>query len=234
MKYVGIITAVEEELEAVQNIMEGEIEMEYQSGLHVTLGQINGVNCILARSGAGKVNAARTAQILIDKYDIEYVINVGVAGSLNQKLEIGDVVIAETAVQHDFDITAFDHSKGYIPEVGNEVECDISLVEKFTQAIDNLEERNYKVVKGIVATGDIFCTEVAMKEKIASKFKADCVEMEGAAIGQVCKLSEVPFIIIRSISDSPNGSNELDYNEYVNLASKRCANMLKEYFLLFK
>ena len=231
MKYVGIITAMNEELEAVKKIMEDEKEYKTINGLEVVIGKIQGKNCVVTICGAGKVNAARTTQILIDKFDIEYIINVGVAGSLSFDLKIGDVVIGKKIVQHDFDITAFGHSKGYVPGVGNEVRSDRELVEKFQTAIDNLEKRMYNVKMGIIATGDIFVTEVAMKDKIASKFRADCVEMEAGAIAQICKLGNVPFIVIRSISDSPNGDNAKDYDNYIKLASKRSANMLKEFFV---
>ena len=231
MKYVGIITAMNEELEAVKKIMEDEKEYKTINGLEVVIGKIQGKNCVVTICGAGKVNAARTTQILIDKFDIEYIINVGVAGSLSFDLKIGDVVIGKKIVQHDFDITAFGHSKGYVPGVGNEVRSDRELVEKFQTAIDNLEKRMYNVKIGIIATGDIFVTEVAMKDKIASKFRADCVEMEAGAIAQICKLGNVPFIVIRSISDSPNGDNAKDYDNYIKLASKRSANMLKEFFV---
>jgi adenosylhomocysteine nucleosidase len=91
---------------------------------------------------------------------------------------------------------------------------------------------SYKVVNGIIATGDIFCTDINMKNKIYSKFNAECVEMEGAAIAQVCYLDKVPFIVIRSISDSPNGKNAMVFDEFVQLASRRCAQILQEFFNL--
>ena len=231
MKYVGIITAMDEELEAVKKIMDEESEIQSINGVDIVVGKIQNVYCLLTKSGAGKVNAARTTQILIDKYDISYIINVGVAGAINYKLQIGDIVIGKKVVQHDFDITAFGHSKGYIPGVGNEILCDSGLVSKFEKITENVEEKVYNVISGTIATGDIFVTEVAMKDKIASKFKADCVEMEGAAIAQICELDGIPFIIIRSISDSPNGKNATDYNQYIKLASKRRANLLKEFFI---
>ena len=231
MKYVGIITAMDEELEAVKKIMDEESEIQSINGVDIVVGKIQNVYCLLTKSGAGKVNAARTTQILIDKYDISYIINVGVEGAINYKLQIGDIVIGKKVVQHDFDITAFGHSKGYIPGVGNEMLCDSGLVSKFEKITENVEEKVYNVISGTIATGDIFVTEVAMKDKIASKFKADCVEMEGAAIAQICELDGIPFIIIRSISDSPNGKNATDYNQYIKLASKRSANLLKEFFL---
>ena len=231
MKYVGIITAMDEELEAVKKIMDEESEIQSINGVDIVVGKIQNVYCLLTKSGAGKVNAARTTQILIDKYDISYIINVGVAGAITYKLQIGDIVIGKKVVQHDFDITAFGHSKGYIPGVGNEMLCDSGLVSKFEKITENVEEKVYNVISGTIATGDIFVTEVAMKDKIASKFKADCVEMEGAAIAQICELDGIPFIIIRSISDSPNGKNATDYNQYIKLASKRSANLLKEFFI---
>lgn len=230
MKYVGIITAMEEEFETVRRMME-EMERKTILGVEIVIGKIQEIDCILTISGAGKVNAARTTQILIDKFEIEYIINIGVAGAIGYNIKIGDVVIGEKIVQHDFDITAFGHSKGYVPGVGNEIRSDSELVKKFESAIDDLETRTYNIITGIIATGDIFVTEIAMKDKIASKFRADCVEMEAAAIAQTCKLSNVPFIVIRSISDAPNEKNEKDYNNNIKLASKRSANILKDFFV---
>lgn len=229
MNYVGLIVAVAEEFEALGNIMK-DTDTKDINGLTFVIGKIEGRECVLTKCGVGKVNAARTTQILIDKFPIEYVINVGVAGALNYQLDIGDVVIGEELVQHDFDITAFGHSKGYIPGVGTKMYCDTKLIERFENAIKNLNEKSYKIRVGTIASGDIFCTEVAMKDKIYAKFGADCVEMEGAAVAQVCCLSSMPFIVIRSISDSPNGKNEITYEQYVKMASKRGANVIKEFF----
>lgn len=229
MKNIGIIVAVAEELEAVGNLMENTKSINI-SGLDFEEGTIEGKKCILTRCGIGKVNAARTTQILIDKFEIDYVINVGVAGALNYNLNIGDVIIADELVQHDFDITAFGHSKGYIPGIGNKMYCDNGLIEKFEKAVKNLDEKTYKIQVGTVASGDIFCTDISMKDKIYAKFNAQCVEMEGASIAQVCTLSNMPFLVIRSISDSPNGNNQIAYEQYVKMASKRGANILKEFF----
>ena len=231
MKYVGIITAMTEELDAVKKIMNEEKDYKTINGIEVVIGKIQSTPCVVTICGAGKVNAARITQLLIDKFDIDYIINVGVAGSLSYRLKIGDIVIGKKVVQHDFDITAFGHSKGYIPGVGNEVRSDRELVEKFQTAIDNIEKRIYNIELGTIATGDIFVTDVAMKDKIASKFRAICVEMEAGAIAQICKLGNVPFIIIRSISDTPNGDNAKDYDQYIKLAAKRSANILREFFI---
>lgn len=228
MDKVGIIVAMEEEQEEILKIMSNTEEKDVYE-LIFKIGQIGKTKVIVAKCGVGKVNAARVTQILIDKFNVKYIINVGAAGALNPFLNIGDIVIGEKLIQHDFDITAFDHDKGYITGVGDYIYSDTSLVEKFKNTAKLLVNNDYKIVNGIIATGDIFCTDISMKNKIFSKFKADCVEMEGAAIAQVCYLDKIPFIVIRSISDSPNGKNEIDFNEFVQLASKRCAKIINEF-----
>ena len=228
MSKIGIIVAMEEELESILDIMDN-IEEKEIYGLTFKTGQIEKNKIIVVKCGVGKVNAARVTQILIDTFNVKCVINVGAAGALNPFLNIGDIVIGEKLIQHDFDITAFDHDKGYITGVGDYIYSDSELIEKFENAANNLKEKDYKIKKGIIATGDIFCTDIEIKNKIFSKFDADCVEMEGAAIAQVCYLDKIPFIVIRSISDSPNGNNEIDFDKFVELASKRCANILREF-----
>lgn len=229
MNRVGIIVAMQEELEEILNIMKNVEEKEIL-GLNFKIGQIEKNKVVVVKCGVGKVNAARVAQILIDKLDVKYMINVGAAGALNPFLNIGDIVIGKKLVQHDFDITAFDHDKGYITGVGEYIYSDEKLVQKFEKIINSLSDNTYKTVTGVIATGDIFCTDIEMKNKIYTRFDADCVEMEGAAIAQVCYLDKIPFIVIRSISDSPNGKNEVDFDKFVELASRRCANLLKEFF----
>lgn len=228
MKYIGIIVAMDEERQEILELMT-DITVKQISNLRFIIGKLEGKNCILVKSGVGKVNAARTTQILIDNFKLECVINVGVAGAVNILLNIGDIVFAKHVVQHDFDITAFGHSKGYITGIGDKVICDRELVNKFENMLKNMEERIYKIKLGIVASGDIFCTEIEMKNKINSKFKADVVDMECAAIGQVCYLANIPFASIRAVSDIPNGNNEKTFEENLKLASKRCANLLKEF-----
>lgn len=229
MSKFGIIVAMQEELEEILKIMQ-EIEEKEIYEIKFISGKIENTKVVVAKSGVGKVNAARTTQILIDIFKIENVINVGAAGALNPSLNIGDIIIAEKLIQHDFDITAFDHNKGYITGVGDYIDCNEELMKKFKDICNKIKSEEYKISTGIIASGDIFCTDVNMKNKIYSKFNADCVEMEGAAIAQVCYLDKIPFIVIRSISDSPNGNNAIVFDEFVKLASKRCAIMLKEFF----
>lgn len=228
MDRVGIIVAMQEELEEILNIMETREEKEIYEILYVE-GIIEGKEVIVVKSGVGKVNAARTAQILIDKLNVKSIINVGSAGALNPDLNIGDIVIAEKLIQHDFDITAFNHKKGYITGVGDYIYCDKNLIKKIQEARENINSNEYNIKIGIIASGDIFCTDTTMKENIHNKFGADCVEMEGAAIAQVCYLDKIPFIVIRSISDTPNGNNAIVFDEFVKFASKKCAVILKEF-----
>ena len=227
MKNIGIVVAMDEEREEIINLMK-DVEVVQVYNLRFIKGTIEGKQCILIKCGVGKVNAARATQVMLDHFEIDYIINVGIAGSLNSLLDIGDVVIAKKVIQHDFDITAFGHSKGYISGVGSFIESDSELIEEISELLENMPERSYKIKMGIVATGDIFCTESWMKDKIRAKFNADVVDMECAAIGQVCYLNEKPFIAIRSVSDSPNGDNVKVYDNNIKFASKRCANVLKE------
>lgn len=228
MKKIGIVTAMDEECEAIEKVMNN-IERKEILNLKFLTGEIEGKKCVLVKSGVGKVNAARTTQIMVDYFKVDTILNVGSAGAINENLEIGDVIIAKHVVQHDFDITAFGHSKGYITGVGNNVQCDRKLLSIFENNIINNPEKSYNIKIGIVATGDIFCTKVEMKDKIRAKFDADVVDMECGAIGQVAYLNQIPFISIRSVSDVPNGKNATTFDENLKLASRRCAIILKEF-----
>ena len=229
MNKYGIIAAMQEEMKEIEYIMTDK-ENQKIFDLNIITGKINDTEVVLVEAGIGKVNAARTTQILIDNFQINGIINVGSAGSANDELDIGDIVIGNKLIQHDFDITAFGHPKGFISNVGQYVESDNTLVQKMKQTISKMQDNEFKIKIGTIASGDIFCTELKMKEKIRNKFNADAIEMEGAAIAQVCKLDNVPFIIIRSISDKPNGNNNITFDRFLKIASKRCALIIKEFF----
>lgn len=222
-KSIGIIVATSEEMKELKNIMV-ESEKIRIFNLDFYKGKINDKDYVLVKCGVGKVNAARTTQILIDNFDIESIINVGVAGGLNNNINIGDIVIGQKLVQHDFDITAFGYEKGYISETGKFFESDRSLIERCKK----VKIENVKIMLGIIASGDIFCTDIKIKEKIRTKFNSDCVEMEGASIAQTAYLCNIPFLVIRAISDIPNGKNQIDYEEFVEKAAKNCAEFIKQ------
>ena len=231
MKIYGIIAAMQEEMQEIKKIMT-EIEEKKVYELTFFKGKINNKNVVLVESGVGKVNAARTTQILIDNFKVEAIINVGSAGCANNELEIGDIVIGKKLVQHDFDITAFGHPKGFISNVGENIESDSELIRKMEQTLSKLQDKEFKIKVGTIASGDIFCTEKTMKDKIRTKFNADAIEMEGSAIAQVCKLDNIPFIVIRSISDNPNGKNNITFEKFLETASKRCAQIIEKFFTI--
>jgi adenosylhomocysteine nucleosidase len=224
VKKIGIIFAMKEELDALKKYLI--IEKEYFIyNLKFYEGTIYNNECILVECGVGKVNAARTTQILIDNLKVDYIFNIGVAGGVDNKLKVGDIVIGEQLVQHDFDITAFNHQKGYIPEIGGiYINSDEYLVSLAKKALTNI--KNINVYSGVIASGDIFCTETNMSHKINKKFNALCVEMEGASVAQVCYLCSIPFLILRSISDTPNNDNVITYEEFLLESSKKIANAM--------
>ena len=225
MQKIGIIAAEVQEMEAVKEKMQNIKETKLYNSIFYE-GTISNKNCVLARAGEGKVNAARTTQILIDKFEVEAVINVGSAGGLNPELDYEDIVVSTACVQHDFDITAFGREKGYIPNIEDKyMHADKTLLEKATKAI---EETKNKVIKGIIATGDVFVAEKEKRKELYEQFNAECVEMEGAAVAQVCHLDNIPFIIIRSISDKANGNEKIDFEKYLEVVSKRCAEYLEK------
>ncbi len=221
---IGIITATEEEITAIKKyITSSKVNKIFD--LDFINGMIGKNEVVLCESGVGKVNASRTTQLLIDNYDVDCIINIGCAGALKEQLNIGDIVIGKYLVQHDFDITKFNHDKGYIPNVGIKIESDKNLLGMFLNNIDS------NVFVGTIATGDIFCTDKNMSLKIRNKFNADCVEMEGAAIAQVCYLCNIPFIIIRSISDVVNGTNTIDYDKFAISSANKVAKLLNDIIL---
>lgn len=224
MKYIGIIAAMNEEIATIKDLMH-DVVINRIFELEFIIGKIHSKDVVLVKCGAGKVHAARVTQILIDNYDIDYIINVGTAGGLNDDIEIGDIVIAEKLVQHDYDITAGGHEKGYVSHFGKYVECDENLIKKSKDIIDLLDG-DFKAMVGLIATGDIFVQDIKIKNIIKEEFDADCTEMEGAAIAQVCSLDNVPFIVIRAISDKPNGNNGIDFEKYLEMACGRYAKFI--------
>jgi len=228
MEYIGIIAALDEEIEAIKKTMK-EVSIKEIYELQFIQGRINEKDVVLVRCGVGKVNAARTTQILLNNFNIEYVVNVGTAGSLNESIEIGDIVIGEMLVQHDFDLRAAGREKGYITDIGKYFYSDKNLIEKAKKTIGSMNE-HFNCFIGTIATGDIFVQDIQVKERIMDEFNADCAEMEGAAIAQVCTLDQIPFIVIRSISDKPNGNNAIDFEKYLNIACERYAKFI-DFFL---
>ena len=227
MKKFGIIFAMKEELDEFLKLVDLKKEEKIYD-LTFYKCKLNKKDLVLVECGIGKVNAARCAQVLIDKMNVDVIFNIGVAGSVSNDVSICDIVIGEKLVQHDFDLTSFGYEKGVIPNTGKFIDCDEKLV-----SISSKIKTDTNVHKGVIASGDIFCSESWMCEKIAKKFNALCVEMEGASIAQVCHLCNIPFLVIRCISDSPNKdeNNKITYDEFVIKSSEEVAKYLKQLLL---
>ena len=202
MKRIGIIAAMNEEMQEIKNIMT-DIEPKHVFNLTFFKGKINSTDCILVESGVGKVNAARTTQIMMDYFKIEYIINIGTAGAASNMLNVTDVVIADKLCQYDFDVSPIGYKKGEIMDLGLYFYSEKTLLQKCQSIMQSLDKNNsYKVHVGTIASADKFCTDPVIAKSVNEEFNALCVEMEGASIAQVCTLNNTPFIVIRSISDS--------------------------------
>ena len=225
---IGIIVATDEELIETKNIMDS-FEEKNVFELTFIKGKISNKKVIAVKCGIGKVNAARTTQILIDKFDVDKIINIGAAGGVNPELKIQDIVIGERLVQYDFDVSSSgDYEKGEIQGVGKYIKSDYELINVCRRVLEKRIEKDVNVIIGTIATADIFCSDPEDARKAREEFEADCVEMEGAAVAQVCYLDKVPFLVIRGISDTPDGENEMEYYTYCHIAAKRAADLLQD------
>lgn len=222
MKTISIIFAMQEELIELKKYLHINNEKKIYDLIFYEA-TLNNQNIILTESGIGKTNAARTTQILIDYYKPKAIFNIGVAGGIAKNLKVGDIIISTSLVQHDFDITAFNHPKGYIPNIGNNIPIDNKLLNT-TKTI--LDTNNISYKEGLIASGDIFCTKESMATKINTQFNALCVEMEGASIAQTAYLSKTPCLLIRSISDCPDNNNKVTYEEFLETSSNKVAQIM--------
>lgn len=223
---IGIIAAESKEMNEIKKLMKN-IEEKDLFNLQFFTGKIEEAECVLVECGEGKVNATRTTQVMIDNFKIDKLVNVGSAGAINEDLNVKDVVIADKLVQYDFDISGLGYEKGEICNIGKYIYCDKTLVEECQEAIENIENESYKVVIGTIATADSFCDKPEIAKMVRKEFNAECVEMEGAAVAQVCYLDQIPFLVIRGISDTPNGNNKIDFRKYLEIASKQSAKILQ-------
>lgn len=211
---LGIIGAMDEEVDILVDTMNVEETVE-KASLKFYKGTIEGKNVVVVRCGIGKVNSALCAQILISEFNVDAVVNTGVAGALHDELDVFDIVISTDAVQYDFDTTVFGNKKGEIPRMETSTfVADENLV---NLAYDSSKEKvqNHKILKGRVVTGDRFISSKELKDELVEEFGAYCGEMEGAAIAHVCALNNTPFVIIRAMSDKADGSADVTYEEFV-------------------
>lgn len=207
---IGIIGAMEEEVAHLKEAMQVEETVE-RAAMTFVKGKLDGKDVVVVRSGIGKVNAGICAQILADLFEVDTLINTGVAGSLDAAIDIGDIVISTDAVQHDMDVSALGDPVGQIPRMDTfAFPADERLVQLAVQAN---EEANPDIhtFTGRVVSGDQFVSDGAVKERLIAQFQAKCTEMEGAAIAQAAYLNKISCVIIRAISDKADNSSTMDY-----------------------
>ncbi len=226
MNRIGIIGAMDEEVDVLKKEMEI-TEVKTIGNMDFYIGNLQEKEIVLVRCGIGKVNAAICTQILISELGVNTVINTGVAGAINNNLDVLDIVISTDVLHHDFDVTGFGHKLGEIPRMEKSIfPADMSLIEKTFSASKEVLQKN-KVVKGRIVSGDIFVNDAKIKENLMKNFDAYCTEMEGAAIGHTCYVNNIPFVVIRAMSDNADGSAHDNFNEFVQEAANNSKDIVK-------
>ena len=214
---IGIIGAMEEEVNLLKEKME-EVEVTKRATLDFYTGKLMGKDVVIVRSGIGKVNAAICTQMLVDLFEIDYVVNTGIAGSLNAAIDIGDIVLSTDAVQHDMDAVAFGYKVGVIPRMETSHFIADENLRALAKKVCKEVNPDIAVHEGRIVTGDQFIADQAKKEWLVDNFAGMCTEMEGAAIAQAAHNNGVPFLIIRAISDKADHSAEMDYPTFERMA----------------
>ena len=227
MSKIGIIGAMELEVETLKSKLSG-TKITKKAGMEFHEGTLNGAAVVVVKCGIGKVNAALCVQILTDLFNITHVINTGIAGSLNAKLDIGDILISRDAIHHDMDVTIFGYKPGEVPQLGRlEFPADEKMMELAKNACGKVCKDTHAIY-GRVVSGDQFISSAEVKNKLIDTFHGDCAEMEGASIAHGAYLNGIPFVIIRAISDKADGSAEMDYPMFERLAAENCAKLVEE------
>lgn len=227
MSKIGIIGAMELEVESLKAEMTV-TKVEKRARMEFYEGTLNGANVVIVRSGIGKVNAALCTQLLVDLFQVTHIINTGVAGSLNAKLDIGDILISTDALHHDMDVTIFGYQLGEVPQLGlREFPADKQMADLAKAACEKVNPDIHAVL-GRVVSGDQFISSKDVKNRLIQQFAGDCAEMEGASIAHGAYLNGIPFVIIRAISDKADDSSEMDYPVFEAAAAKHSAALVKE------
>ncbi len=222
MKKIGIIGAMELEVAELKEKMELSQKTE-KASMTFFEGRLNGVDVVIVQCGVGKVNAALCVQILADLFQVTHVINTGVAGSLNAKLDIGDILISNDAIHHDMDVSALGYKLGQVPGLSMwNFKADDHMADVAMEVCQRVNP-DISCVKGRVVSGDQFISSQEVKDHLIKEFKGDCAEMEGASIAHGATLNHLPFLIIRAISDKADHSAEMDYPTFETAAAKHSA-----------
>lgn len=222
---LGIIGAMDEEVIKIKELLT-DVEISTKAGMDFYKGSMYGKEVVVVRSGIGKVNAAVCTQILADDYNVNAIINTGIAGSLNDKIDIGDIVLSKDSLQHDMDAKAFGYDLGVIPRMKESTfAADSALLDLAKQCCDEVLTQIH-TYEGRVVSGDQFISDKEKKQWLIENFAADCTEMEGAAIAQAAYLNNIPFLIIRAISDKADDSAHMDYPAFEAMAIENSVKLM--------
>ena len=222
MNKIAIMGAMPEEIAPLLERVEDVKKVDYANNSYYEA-TYRGKELVIAYSKIGKVFSSLTATTLLEKFGCSTLLFSGVAGAINPNLKIGDLIIADKLCQHDLDISIFGHDFGYVPEGAKFVESDEKLREI---AKEVASKNNLSVIEGTIATGDQFVASNERKEFISSNFQADALEMEGASVAVVCDALNVPFFILRAISDTANDDAGVDFDEFMVGSAKISANFI--------
>ena len=227
---IGIICAMKEEINQIIKLMDDKEICEISSCIY-TSGRISNTQCVVALSGIGKVHAAVCTQTMILKYSPDLIINSGVAGSLNEDIKIGDIVIAENVIQHDFDVSCFENRKrGVISGINiDKIPCDCDLNKKIIDSA--LSIPNVKIHTGTILTGDQFINSSEKISELRRYFDGVACEMEAGSIGHVCYINKIPFAVIRSISDCAGESSHVDFSIFLQNSANVASKLLYNYII---
>ena len=220
---LGIIGAMTIEVETLKQQMKN-VSVTERAGMAFYAGTLENLPAVVVQCGVGKVNAALCVQILCDCFDVTHVVNTGVAGSLCADLDIGDLVISQDAMYHDFDCSVINpnYAVGQVPGLAvRQFPADERMIHWAFQAAQQVHAGHSRV--GRVASGDQFVASKSQKDKIVADTGALCTEMEGAAIAHAAWRNGVPFVVIRAISDKADDSAQMDYPTFEAIAAARCA-----------
>ncbi len=215
---IGIIGAMEEEVELLRNSLEN-AQTETIANCEFTSGTYEGQEIVLLKSGIGKVNAAMSTTILLQHFQPELVINTGSAGGFDKELEVGSIVISDEVRHHDVDVTAFGYEMGQVPQMPAAFQSNPELVELAEKAVRELEELPYAI--GLIATGDSFMSDPERVEMVRLQFpEMKAAEMEAAAVAQVCYQFDTSFVVIRALSDIAGKESSISFDEFLPKAAE--------------
>ncbi len=223
---IGIIGAMEEEVAQLKQAMEVQDTVEYAS-MNFCKGTLCGKDVVVVRSGIGKVNAGICAQILVDRFGVDVLVNTGIAGSLDAAIDIGDMVISTDLVEHDMDATGFGYPLGQIPRMDTfAFAADPELIAK-AKAANEEANPDIRTFTGRIVSGDQFVSSAEVKEKLIQTYQGKCTEMEGAAIAHAAYLNHISCVIIRAISDKADNSATVDYPTFEKKAIEHSVRLVK-------